>query len=121
MLQLEKLYSLDGMTAVVALNRLLDRVPGVAGEQAVVRVDHALALATVQNLLAVRLANRVLEPVWNSAHIEQIDILWEETLALEGRASYNDTAGALKDVISCPPPLNGAPGSSADRGQGRSR
>jgi glucose-6-phosphate 1-dehydrogenase len=44
------------------------------------------------------MANRVLEPLWNSTHIEQVDILWEETLALEGRASY-DKAGALKDVI----------------------
>jgi hypothetical protein len=46
-----------------------------------------------------RLANRVLEPLWNSTHIEQIDILWDETLALEGRAGYYDKAGALKDVI----------------------
>ena len=56
-------------------------------------------MATVQNLLGVRLSNRVLAPVWNSAHIEQVDILWDETLALEGRAAYYDRAGALKDVI----------------------
>jgi glucose-6-phosphate 1-dehydrogenase len=65
----------------------------------VFRVDHALALATVQNLLGVRLANRILEPVWNSTHIEQVDILWDETLAMEGRVSYYDKTGALKDVI----------------------
>ena len=65
----------------------------------VFRVDHALGMATVQNLLAARLANRVLEPVWNSTHIERVDILWDETLALEGRASYYDKTGALKDVI----------------------
>jgi glucose-6-phosphate 1-dehydrogenase len=94
---LEKPFGED-LKSAVELNRLLARVAGVAGEQAVFRVDHALALATVQNLLGVRLANRVLEPVWNSAHIEQVDILWDETLALEGRASY-DKSGALKDVI----------------------
>jgi glucose-6-phosphate 1-dehydrogenase len=65
----------------------------------VFRVDHALALTTVQNLLGVRLANRVLEPLWNSTHIEQISILWDETLAMEGRVSYYDKAGALKDVL----------------------
>jgi glucose-6-phosphate 1-dehydrogenase len=47
----------------------------------------------------VRLANRVLEPLWNSTHIEQVDILWDETLAMEGRVSYYDKTGALKDVI----------------------
>jgi glucose-6-phosphate 1-dehydrogenase len=95
---LEKPFGED-LESAVELNRLLARVAGVAGEQAVFRVDHALALATVQNLLGVRLANRVLEPVWNSTHIEQIDILWDETLAMEGRVSYYDKTGALKDVI----------------------
>jgi glucose-6-phosphate 1-dehydrogenase len=95
---LEKPFGED-LDSAQELNRLLARVAGVAGEQAIFRVDHALGLATVQNLLAARLANRVLEPVWNSTHIEQIDILWDETLALEGRAGYYDNAGALKDVI----------------------
>jgi glucose-6-phosphate 1-dehydrogenase len=95
---LEKPFGED-LDSAVELNRLLARVAGTAGEGAVFRVDHALALATVQNLLGVRLANRVLEPVWNSTHIEQVDILWDETLALEGRASYYDRTGALKDVI----------------------
>jgi glucose-6-phosphate 1-dehydrogenase len=74
-------------------------VAGVAGEQAVFRVDHFLGLATVQNLLVARLANRVLEPVWNSAHVEQVDIVWEETLSLEGRAGYYDRAGQLRDMV----------------------
>jgi glucose-6-phosphate 1-dehydrogenase len=95
---LEKPFGED-LDSAVELNALLKRVAGVAGEEAVFRVDHALALSTVQNLLGVRLANRVLEPVWNSTHIEQISILWEETLAMEGRVSYYDKTGALKDVI----------------------
>jgi Glucose-6-phosphate dehydrogenase, NAD binding domain/SMP-30/Gluconolactonase/LRE-like region/Glucose-6-phosphate dehydrogenase, C-terminal domain len=76
---LEKPFGED-LDSAVALNALLRQVAGVAGEQAVFRVDHALGMATVQNLLAVRLANRILEPVWNSAHIAQVDLLWEETL-----------------------------------------
>jgi glucose-6-phosphate 1-dehydrogenase len=81
------------------LNRLLRRVAGDAGERAVFRVDHVLGMATVHNLLGVRLANRIIEPLWNSIHIAQVEILWEETLALEGRAGYYDHAGALKDVM----------------------
>lgn len=95
---LEKPFGED-LNSAVMLNALLARVAGVEGERAVFRVDHALGLATVQNLVALRFANRVVEPLWNSTHIEQVEILWEETLALEGRASYYDTAGALKDVV----------------------
>jgi glucose-6-phosphate 1-dehydrogenase len=95
---LEKPFGED-LQSAMALNALLARVAGVAGERAVFRVDHALALSTVQNLLGVRLANRVLEPLWNSTHIEQVAILWDETLAMEGRVSYYDKTGALKDVI----------------------
>jgi glucose-6-phosphate 1-dehydrogenase len=95
---LEKPFGED-LESAVKLNRLLADVSGVRGEQAVFRVDHFLGLETVQNLLGARLGNRVLEPVWNSAHIEQIDIVWEETLALEGRARYYDRAGQLKDMV----------------------
>jgi glucose-6-phosphate 1-dehydrogenase len=72
---------------------------GDAGERAAFRVDHALGMATVQNMLGLRLANRLLAALWNSEHIEQIEVRWEETLALEGRAGYYDRAGALKDVL----------------------
>jgi glucose-6-phosphate 1-dehydrogenase len=89
----------EDLDGAVDLNALLAEVSGEAGEQAVFRVDHVLGMATVQNMLALRLANRVLEPVWNSVHIEEVEILWEETLALEGRAGFYDRAGALKDVM----------------------
>jgi glucose-6-phosphate 1-dehydrogenase len=95
---LEKPFG-DNLESAIALNRLLVDVTGVAGEHEVFRVDHFLGLATVQNLLGMRLANRVLEPVWNSAHIEQVEIVWEETLGLEGRAAYYDRAGQLKDMV----------------------
>jgi glucose-6-phosphate 1-dehydrogenase len=92
---LEKPFGEDVHSAV-ELNRLL---AGVAPEQAVFRVDHFLAMTTVQNVLGTRLANRVLEPIWNAAHIAEVDIVWEESLALEGRAGYYDGAGALKDML----------------------
>lgn len=81
----EKPFGRD-LDSAVSLNRLLARVTGDAREQAVFRVDHVLGMATVQNLLSLRLFNRMVEPIWNSVHIEQIDLLWDEDLALEGRA-----------------------------------
>jgi glucose-6-phosphate 1-dehydrogenase len=92
---LEKPFGED-LHSATELNRLLaDLVP----EQAVFRVDHFLAMTTVENVLGTRLANRVLEPIWNSAHISDIEIIWEESLALEGRAGYYDGVGALKDML----------------------
>jgi glucose-6-phosphate 1-dehydrogenase len=89
----------EDLGGVMELNRLLADAVGPDAEQAVFRVDHVLGLATTPNLLALRLANRIFEPVWNGRHIEQVELLWEETLALEGRASFYDRAGALMDVI----------------------
>lgn len=63
------------------------------------RVDHFLAMTTVQNVLGSRLANRVLESLWNSTHIAEVEIIWDETLALEGRAGYYDGVGALRDML----------------------
>jgi glucose-6-phosphate 1-dehydrogenase len=94
---LEKPFGED-LESAISLNRLLAEVAGDAGEQAIFRVDHVLGMATAQNLLALR-QNRVLDAVWNGTHVDQVEILWEETLALEGRAGYYDGAGALKDVL----------------------
>jgi glucose-6-phosphate 1-dehydrogenase len=92
---LEKPFGED-LAEATALNALLARV---VPEESVFRVDHFLAMSTVQNVLGTRLANRALEPIWNNAHIEAIDIVWDETLALEGRAGYYDGVGALKDML----------------------
>jgi glucose-6-phosphate 1-dehydrogenase len=94
-LVLEKPFGED-LAEATELNSLLSRV---IREEAVFRVDHFLAMTTVQNVLGTRLANRALEPIWNSAHIAEIDIVWDETLALEGRAGYYDGVGALKDML----------------------
>jgi glucose-6-phosphate 1-dehydrogenase len=92
---LEKPFG-ESLQDAVALNRVVARE---AGEQAVFRVDHALGMATVQNLLALRRHDPVLAAVWDAEHIERIEVRWEEDLALEGRAGYYDGAGALKDVM----------------------
>jgi glucose-6-phosphate 1-dehydrogenase len=92
---LEKPFGED-LESARALNRLLaERMD----ERHVFRVDHFLAMSTVQNVLGTRLANRVLEPIWTSAHIDEIEIVWDETVALEGRAGYYDHVGALKDMV----------------------
>jgi glucose-6-phosphate 1-dehydrogenase len=92
---LEKPFGED-LDSAIALNKLLaDVVP----EQAIFRVDHFLAMTTVQNVLGSRLVNRLLEPLWNSSHIAEVEILWDESLALEGRAGYYDGVGALKDML----------------------
>ncbi|NUS93697.1 MAG: glucose-6-phosphate dehydrogenase [Nocardia sp.] len=92
---LEKPFGED-LASAQHLNRMLaDLLP----EQAIFRVDHFLAMTTVQNLLGSRLANRVLESIWNSAHIDRIEIVWDETLTLEDRAGYYDRVGALKDMV----------------------
>jgi glucose-6-phosphate 1-dehydrogenase len=92
---LEKPFGED-LDGAVALNRLLAEM---VDERHVFRVDHFLAMTTVQNVLGTRLANRVLEPIWNSAHIDEVEIIWEESLALEGRAGYYDHVGALRDMV----------------------
>jgi glucose-6-phosphate 1-dehydrogenase len=92
---LEKPFGED-LDSAMELNRLL---ADLVDERHVFRVDHFLAMTTVQNIVGTRLANRVLEPSWNSAHIEEVEIVWDETLALEGRAGYYDNVGALKDMV----------------------
>ncbi|MBV9417146.1 MAG: glucose-6-phosphate dehydrogenase, partial [Solirubrobacterales bacterium] len=92
---LEKPFGED-LESARALNGLLAEL---VDERHVFRVDHFLAMTTVQSVLGTRLANRVLEPIWNSAHIDEVEIIWEESLALEGRAGYYDRVGALKDMV----------------------
>ena len=68
-------------------------------EDAVFRIDHFLGMRTAHNIAALRFANRVFEPAWCAEHIERVDIVWDETKALDGRATYYDGAGAARDMI----------------------
>jgi glucose-6-phosphate 1-dehydrogenase len=94
-LALEKPFGVDEGGAVELNARLARLVP----ESQIHRVDHFLGRSTVLNLLGLRFANRVFEPVWNNQHVERVDIVYDEQLALEGRARYYDGAGALVDMI----------------------
>jgi glucose-6-phosphate 1-dehydrogenase len=84
----------DDADSAAALNALLAK----ACEDAY-RVDHVLGMETTRNLVAMRREGGVMEHVWNGETVEQVEILWEETLGLEGRAGYFDAAGALKDML----------------------
>ena len=92
---IEKPFGED-LASAQALNRLVHQS---FPENAVFRIDHFLHLQTVQNVLGLRFANRVFEQLWNRDHVEQVEIVWDESLTLEGRASYYDGVGALKDMI----------------------
>jgi glucose-6-phosphate 1-dehydrogenase len=86
----------ENLASARALNKLLHES---FSETAIFRMDHFLGMRTVQNLLGLRFANRLFEPVWSCEHISRVEILWDETLGLEGRASYYDRAGALRDMV----------------------
>lgn len=94
-LGLEKPFGSDLATAR-EFNALLARL---VHEKQIFRVDHFLGKDTVLNILGVRFANRMFEPVWSADDIERVDIVFDETLALEGRAGYYDKAGAMIDMI----------------------
>ena len=79
--------------------QLNDRLDQNFSESQVFRIDHFLGSQTAKNILGFRFANRLFEPTWNNQHIERVEIIWDETLALEGRASYYDRSGALKDML----------------------
>jgi len=76
-----------------------DAVAAAFPESRIYRIDHYLGKETVQNLLALRFANSLFEPLWNSAHINHVQITVAETVGLEGRGDYYDSAGALRDML----------------------
>ncbi|KQV25168.1 MULTISPECIES: glucose-6-phosphate dehydrogenase [unclassified Microcella] len=94
-LVLEKPFGVDSESAAHLNARLAELLP----EDRVFRVDHFLGKSTVANLIGLRAANRVIEAVWSREGIARLEIVYDESLALEGRAGYYDTAGALVDMI----------------------
>ncbi|OJY67556.1 MAG: glucose-6-phosphate dehydrogenase [Sphingobium sp. 66-54] len=76
-----------------------DAIGDLFSESRIFRVDHYLGKETVQNLLALRFANRLFEPLWNASAIDHVQITVAETVGLEGRVSYYDGVGALKDMV----------------------
>ena len=68
-------------------------------ESQIYRIDHYLGKETVQNLMALRFANALFEPLWNAAHIDHVQITVAESIGVEGRGGYYDHAGALRDMM----------------------
>jgi glucose-6-phosphate 1-dehydrogenase len=71
----------------------------VVKESQIYRIDHYLGKETVQNILAFRFANGIFEPIWNRRYIDHVQISGAETVGVEGRGSYYDQAGALRDMV----------------------
>jgi len=80
-------------------NQINDAVGKVFSETQTFRIDHYLGKETVQNLLVLRFGNALFEPLWNSAHIDHVQITVAETLGVGHRGAYYDRAGALRDMV----------------------
>jgi glucose-6-phosphate 1-dehydrogenase len=76
-----------------------DAVGRVFSERQIYRIDHYLGKETVQNLMALRFANALFEPLWNATHIDHVQITVAESIGVEGRGAYYDHAGALRDIV----------------------
>ncbi|MBA4766161.1 MAG: glucose-6-phosphate dehydrogenase [Porphyrobacter sp.] len=86
-------------TDLASSREINDAVAGAFPESRIFRIDHYLGKETVQNLLALRFANIMFEPLWNAAHIEHVQITVAETVGLEGRVAFYDDAGAIRDMV----------------------
>ncbi|GIG59543.1 glucose-6-phosphate 1-dehydrogenase [Longispora fulva] len=91
----EKPFGND-LESAKALNDLVDDV--FTGHD-VFRIDHYLGKETVQNILALRFANSLFEPVWNSHYVDSVQITMAEDVGIGSRAGFYDTAGAARDVL----------------------
>jgi glucose-6-phosphate 1-dehydrogenase len=92
---IEKPFGSNLKTAI-ELNDLVERV---FPADSVFRIDHYLGKETVQNILALRFANQLFEPIWNSQFIDHVQITMAEDIGIGGRAGYYDGIGAARDVI----------------------
>ena len=92
---IEKPFGRDLATA----RELNDVVGEVFPPDSVFRIDHYLGKETVQNVLAVRFANQMFEPLWNSNYVDHVQITMAEDIGIGGRAGYYDGIGAARDVI----------------------
>ncbi len=86
-------------TCLESSREINDAVARAFPEERTFRIDHYLGKETVQNLLALRFANILFEPLWNGTHIDHVQITVAETVGLEGRVGFYDGAGALRDMV----------------------
>ena len=94
-IMLEKPFGLD-LDGAQRLNALLHEL---FDESEIYRIDHYLAKETVRNLLVFRFANAIFEPLWNSRYVECVQITAAEKIGIEGRGSYYDEAGVIRDMV----------------------
>jgi glucose-6-phosphate 1-dehydrogenase len=92
---IEKPFGYD----LASARKLNAEVLSVFDESQVFRIDHYLGKETVQNLMALRFANALFEPVWNRNYIDNVQITAAEDVGVEGRAGYYEGAGALRDLV----------------------
>jgi glucose-6-phosphate 1-dehydrogenase len=92
---IEKPFGRDLVTA----RELNERLHTAFIEEQIYRIDHYLGKETVQNLLVFRFANGIFEPLWNRQYIDHVQITVAEEIGVEGRASYYEGAGALRDIV----------------------
>ena len=79
--------------------RSTTRSASVFHENQIFRIDHYLGKETVQNLMALRFANSLFEPLWNGAHVDHVQITVAESIGVEDRGDYYERAGALRDMV----------------------
>jgi len=92
---IEKPFGTD-LASARALN---SEILKVATEHQIYRIDHYLGKETVQNILVLRFANGMFEPIWNRNHIDHVQIIVDETLGVGHRGSFYDQTGALRDMV----------------------
>ncbi|HKP17139.1 MAG TPA: glucose-6-phosphate dehydrogenase [Gaiellaceae bacterium] len=91
----EKPFGFDRATA----HKLNEEICAYFDESEIFRIDHYLGKETVQNLLALRFANGIFEPIWNRQFVDHVEITVAESLGIEGRAMFYEQAGAIRDVF----------------------
>lgn len=94
-LMMEKPIGHDGHSA----DEILQAIGGLIDETRIFRLDHYLGKPTVQNVLAMRFGNAILEAVWNRQHIDSVQIFVAETAGVDGRDAYYAKSGALRDMV----------------------
>ena len=92
---IEKPFGSD-LNSATMLNEVINRV---FGEEHIYRIDHYLGKEMLQNIMAIRFANALFEPLWNNKYIDHVQIISSETVGVESRGAYYEKAGALRDML----------------------